>query len=199
MKKIFLIMPGVLIFSMMLLACTSAKAPAVGKNADISADFKDINSYSWSRAIDNIPNDQLFVGPNGVLIFNNESGRKMIKDAIQYELDLRGYKMNSGEGGDMIVSFLVLEQPATLRTTNGYVTVSSGEKVRTEDNVSYTDVKPGTLIVNLIDAKTSKQIWQGFASGILQADEMRDESKVRLAVSKIFSEFKYNNNNNNSK
>lgn len=193
MKKIFFMMPGVLIFSMILFACSTAKAPVTGKNADLSADFKSIKSYSWSRAIDNIPNDQIFVGPNGVLIFNNESGRKMIKDAIQYELDSRGYKMN-GNDGDMIVSFLVLEQPASLRTTNGYVTVSSGEKVRTEDNVSYTDVKAGTLIVNLIDAKTNKQIWQGFASGILQADQMRDESKVRLAVSKVFSEFKYNNN-----
>ncbi len=76
----------------------------------------------------------------------------------------------------------------------GYVTLSSGEKVRTEDNVSYTDVKPGTLIINFIDAKTNKQIWQGFASGILQADQMRDEPKVRQAVSGIFSEFKYNNN-----
>lgn len=194
MKKIFFMMSGVLVFSMILFACTSAKAPTVGKNADLSADFKNINSYSWSRAIDNIPKDQLFIGPNGVLIFNNESGRKMIKDAIQYELDTRGYKMNAGEGGEMIVSYLVLEQPGSLRTTNGYVTVSSGEKVRTEDNVSYTDVKPGTLIVNFIDAKTSKQIWQGFASGILRADQMRDESKVRQAVSKIFSEFKYNNN-----
>ncbi len=193
MKKIFLIMPGVLIFSMMLFSCTSAKAPVVGKNADVSADFKSIKSYSWSRAIDNIPNDQLFIGPNGVLIFNNESGRKMIKDAIQYELDSRGYKMNGGEG-DVLVSFLVLEQPRSLRTTNGYVTVASGEKVRTEDNVSYADVKPGTLIINFIDAKTNRQIWQGFASGILQADQMRDESKVRQAVSSIFSEFKYNNN-----
>lgn len=69
----------------------------------------------------------------------------MIKDAIQYEVDSRGYKKVDGNNADMQVSFLVLEQPGRLRTTNGYVNLLSGEKVRTEDNVSYTGVKPGTL------------------------------------------------------
>lgn len=156
--------------------------------------LKILTAIAGAELLNNIPNDQIFVGPNGVLIFNNESGRKMIKEAIQYELDARGYKRSENQG-DMLISFLVLEQPASLRTTNGYVTVSSGEKVRTEDNVSYTDVKPGTLIINLINGKTDKQIWQGFASGILQPDDMRDESKVRQAVSSIFSKFNHNNNN----
>jgi hypothetical protein len=80
-----------------------------------------------------------------------------------------------------------------LRTTNGYVTVASGEKVRTEDNVTYTDVKPGTLIINFVNAKTGKLIWQGFASGILQPDQVNDETKVREAVSTVFNQFKYNN------
>ncbi len=193
MKKIFFMMAGVSIFSMILFACTTtAKAPVVAKNADLSADFKSIKSYSWTQGIDNIPKEAMFIGPNGVYIFNNESGRKMIKDAIQYELDSRGYVMNKNNP-DMFISFSAIEQPASLRTTDGYVTLSSGAKVRTEDNVSYTDVKPGTLLINFINAKNNKQIWQGFASGILQADQMKDESKVRQAVSSIFAEFKYNN------
>ncbi len=192
MKKNLFMMMG--ICSVILFACTTAKAPVVAKNTDISTDFKSIKSYAWTQGIDEIPKDAMFIGPNGVYIFNNESGRKMIKDAIQYELDSRGYVMNRSNP-DMLISYSVLEQPASLRTTEGYVTLSSGEKVRTEDNVSYTDVKPGTLIINFIDTKSNKQVWQGFASGILQADQMRDESKVRQGVSKIFSEFKYNNNN----
>ncbi len=189
-------MSPVLFFLMVQYGCSPkmSPTPTVAKNVDLSADFKDIKTYSWTSSIDNIPNDQLFIGPGGVLVFNNESGRKMIKDAIQYELDSRGYKRAEGNNADMIVSFYVLEQPGKLRTTNGYVALSSGEKVRTEDNVSYTDVKPGTLMINLIDGKKDKQIWQGFASGILQPDQMRDESKVRQAVSGIFSEFNHRNN-----
>lgn len=192
MKKILLI-PGLVAFMVLQQSCTAGKRSTVaGKNADITADFKDVETYTWTAGIDNIPQDAIFVGPNGVLIFNNESARQKIKNAIRYELDSRGYKADINNP-DMLISFSVLEQPASLRTTNGYVTLSSGEKVRTEDNVTYTDVKPGTLIINFTDLKSGKTIWQGFASGILQADQMNDEAKVRQAVSTVFNQFKYNN------
>lgn len=184
---------GLLFFMVFEQSCrTTRKAPVVGKNSDLKADFNNIKTYSWTAGIDNIPNDKIFIGPNNVYIFNNESGRKMIKDAMQFELDARGYKKDESNP-DMLVSFSVTEQPGKLRTANGYVTLSSGEKVRTEDNISFTDVKPGTLIINFIDAKTNNVIWQGFASGILHADEVSNETKVREAVSSVFSQFKYNN------
>lgn len=192
MKKLLLI-PALLIFMVLQQSCTaSSKSSVAGKSADINADFKSIETYTWTADIDNIPKDVFFVGPDGVLIFNNESARKKIKDAIHYELDSRGYKPAVDDPG-MMISFSVLEQPASLRTTDGYVTLTSGEKVRTEENVTYTDVKPGTLLINFMEPKTGKVIWQGFASGILQADQMNDEAKVRQAVSTIFNQFKHNN------
>lgn len=96
MKKIFFGTLPILIFLVMQFGCARKVTPTVAKNVDLSADFANIKSYAWTRDIDNIPKDQLFIGPNGVLIFNNESGRKMIKDAIQYELDSRGYKRVDG-------------------------------------------------------------------------------------------------------
>lgn len=196
MKKTFLSIVTVLFFLAFQFGCSRKMTPVVAKNADLSTDYKNIKTYSWTSDIDNLPNDQLFVGMNGVYIFNNESGRKMVKDAIQYELDSRGYKRVEGGNSDMKVSFSMLEREGRLRTTNGYVTLSSGEKVRTDENVSYTDVKPGTLIINLIDTKKNVQIWQGFASGILQPDHLRDQSKVRQAVSSIFSKFQHSSTNN---
>jgi len=98
----------------------------------------------------------------------------------------------------MLVSFAILEQGGRLRSTNGYVTTSSGEKVRTDEDVSWINVKPGTLIVNLVDARKNKQIWQGYASGILQANQMNDQTKIREAVSRIFSQLKHNNFNKNN-
>jgi hypothetical protein len=193
MKKVVYLSFSVLIFAILLTSCSATKStPVVGKNADISANFKNIKTFNWTAGIDNIPTDKILIVPNGVYVFNNESGRKMIKDAVKYELDARGYTMSEANP-DMLVSFSVTEQGGSLRTTNGYVTVSSGEKVRTEDNVSFTDVKPGTLIVNFIDAKTNTQIWQGFASGILKSDQMQEQTRVRQAVATVFSQFKYNN------
>lgn len=192
MKKV-IIMGGFVFFMVFAQSCGTAKTvPVVGKNAVLNENFKSIKTYSWTADINKIPNDRIFIGPNNVYIFNNESGRKMIKDAMQYELDARGYKMSTNKP-DMLVSFSVTEQLGKLPTANGYVTLSSGEKVRTKDNISYTDVKPGTLIINFIDAKTNSVIWQGFASGILHADQVSNETKVREAVSSVFSRFKYDN------
>jgi hypothetical protein len=192
MKKL-IIASALLVFMVLQQSCTArSKGTVAGKNADLTADFKSIDSYNWTADIDNIPRDAIFVGPNGVLVFNNESARKMIKDAIRYELDSRGYKAEVDDP-DMTISFSVLEQPASLRTTDGYVTLTTGENVRTENNVTYTDVQPGTLLINFTESKTGKMIWQGFASGILQPDQMNDEAKVRQAVSTVFNQFKYNN------
>lgn len=190
MKNVIYFFSVLLMFSFLMQACSSSKNPVDGKNKSINADFKGIKTYSWRSDIDNIPTDKVLIGTNGIFIFNNESGRKMIKDAVQYELSAKGYRMVE-TNPDIFLSFIVLEQPASLRTTQGYVTVWSGE-VRTEDNVSYTDIKPGTLIINI--TKNDKQIWQGFVSGILKAEEMNDQSKVRNAVSIIFEQFSYNNN-----
>jgi hypothetical protein len=192
-KKAISYLSVLLMFAFFMQACSSSKMPVAGKNKSLNADFKEIKTYAWTTDIDNIPTDKFLIGPNGVFIFNNESERKMIKDAIQYELSAKGYRMVE-TNSDMLLSFIVLEQPASLRTTQGYVTLLAGEKVRTEDNVTYTDVKPGTLIINILKTDKNKQIWQGFVSGILKAEEMNDQSKVRNAVSTVFKQFSYNNN-----
>jgi len=193
MKKAISYLSVLLTFAFFMQACSSSKTPIAGKNKSLNADFDEIKTYAWRSDIDNIPTDKVLIGPNGVFIFNYESGRKMIKEAIEYELSAKGYQMVEANP-DMLLSFLVLEQPASLRTTKGYVTLLSGEKVRTEDNVSYTDVKPGTLIIDIIKTEKNNQIWQGFVSGILKAEEMNDQSKVRNAVSTVFKQFSYNNN-----
>ena len=192
MKKLLLV-SGLMIFMVLQQSCGSSKKAIVsGKNDDLSANFRNIKTYSWTTGIDNIPKDAVFIGTNGVYVFNNASARKMIKDTVKYQLDAKGYKMDRNNP-DVLVSLSVLEQPGELQTVNGYVTLSTGEKVRTKDNISYTEVKPGTLIVNLINAKTQSVIWQGFVSGILQADDLADQVKVRQAVSTVFSQFKLNN------
>lgn len=191
--KSLLLMPALLIIMVLQQGCTASKKTIVaGKNSDLSENFKKIKTYSWTSDIDKIPKDAIFLGPNGVYIFNNESGRKMIKEAVKYEMDSRGYTMNTSNP-DILISFSVLEQPGTLQSADGYVTVASGEKVRTKDDISQVKVQPGTLIINFIDAKSNKAVWQGFASGILRADEMHDQAKVREAVSSVFNQFKYNN------
>lgn len=185
MKKI-LFSTGILI-----LMTTAVAAQKVGTDKDLNASIKEYKTYAWSKNIDQIPKDKIFVGPNGVLVFNNVSTRSKIKDAIHYELDARGYKLNEADP-DFIVTYQVTEQPADITTYNGYVTINGGlDKVRTPDNVQKTHLKPGTVLIDFVDAKTSKQVWQGYASGILKPDMINDQSKVRGAVASIFSKYRY--------
>jgi len=168
-----------------------AQQVEVGADKSFSANISDYKTYAWSTDIDKIPSDKIFIGPNGVLVFNNESAREKIKEAIQYELTSRGYKMQSGNA-DMIVTFMVLEQPGTLQTYNGYKMLYNGlDSTRTPGNIEKVSVEAGTLLINLIDAKSGKVAWQGYASGILKADMINDQAQVREAVRRIFDQFKF--------
>ena len=185
MKKLF--------FSVVaMFTCFSVvNAQKVGTDKELDAAIRNYKTFAWSSNIDEIPKDKIFVGPDGVLVFNNETARSNIKEAIAYELSARGYKMDK-DNPDMFVTFMILEQPAELTTYNGFQTINMGaDTVRTAENVQKTKVKAGTLLIDFIDAKTSEMVWQGFASGILHPDMVKTQAKVRDAVSEIFQEYKY--------
>ena len=186
MKKIF-----PLVMLCFVLSMCKEPEKTVGTDSSLSANIENYKTYDWVKNIDQIPSDKVFIGPNGILVFNNESARSKIKDAIQYELSAKGYKMDN-INPDFYVNFTVLEQPADLTTFNGFQTVDNGlDSVRTPENVQKTHVDAGTVLIDFIDAKTSKQVWQGFASGILKPDMINDQSKVRAAISSIFEKYKY--------
>lgn len=186
MKKIFSLAMICFVFSM----CKTPQK-TVGTDSALSSGIQSYKTYDWVKSIDQIPTDKVFIGPNGVLVFNNVSTRSKIKDAIRYELDAKGYRMSSANP-DFYVNFTVLEQPTTLTTFNGYQTVNGGlDTVRTQENVQKTPVDAGTVLIDFIDAKTSKQVWQGYASGILKPEMVNDQSKVRAAISSIFAKYNY--------
>ncbi|OQP53509.1 DUF4136 domain-containing protein [Niastella populi] len=180
---------GLILF---IVSCGPSTTQTIGKNVDPDAvNLRDARTYGWISSIDNIPETHIFISPTGVYAFNNESARKRIKDAIEYELKARGYKMyDSGNEPDMEVSFFISEQAGTLRKTGSYVMVQ-GEPVIPSDNVEEVAVEPGTLIVNIIDGKTDKMVWQGFASGILKPEDVNDELKINQAVSSVFNRFNF--------
>lgn len=185
MKKLFLAI-------VLVTTCYFSRAQVnVGADKSFSADISNYKTFTWTADIDKIPSDKIFIGPNGVLVFNNESVRERIKNAIRYELESRGYQMGD-DNADMMVTFMVLEQPGELRTYNGYETLDYGlDSIRTPENVETTHVAAGTLIINLIDNKTDKVAWQGYASGILKPETVNNGNQVKEAVHSIFQQFDF--------
>lgn len=177
--------------SMLLTTAALTSAQDVGIDRELDAGIENYKTYSWSSDINQIPTDAVFIGPNGVTIFNNESTRSKIKSALAYELNARGYKEAAGSA-DFVISFSVLEQPAEIVTYDGYRLLYNGlDTVRTEENLDQTRVEPGTVLVNFVDKDSGKMVWRGYASGILKPDMINDESKVRGAISSIFRNFRY--------
>jgi hypothetical protein len=179
-----------------LLACAiviamNADGQQVGTDQKLGSGIKNYSTYQFSDELDKIPQDAVFIGPNNVVVFNNESTRSNIKEAIRYELSAKGYKMVE-KSPDFVVTFIVLEKPAELTTYNGYRLIHNGmDTVRTKENVEEVEVKPGTLLVSFVDFQTGKEVWQGYASGILKSDMVNDRSKIRNAVKSIFDEYQY--------
>lgn len=185
MKKILFL------FSLLLTAATVIHAQNVGTDHELNTSIQSYQTYAWSTDMSQIPSDAVFIGPNGVLVFNNESTRSKIKSAVEYELSAKGYKPVSNNP-DFIVSFLVLEQPAEIVTYNGYRLLHNGlDTVRTEENVAQTEVQAGTVMINFVDRQTGKMVWRGYASGILKPDMINDESKVRQAISSVFEDYRF--------
>lgn len=92
----------------------------------------------------------------------------------------------------MIVLFTVTERPGHLKTYNGYRLVTSeNDNMNSSENIRNTKIDAGTLIINIVDAKSGVVAWQGLASGILKTHMINDVSKVRQAVASIFNKFKY--------
>lgn len=166
-------------------------AQKVGADKSLDASIKNYETFAWTSNIADIPEDEVFVGTDGVLVFNNKTSRSKIKDAVSYELKSKGYSMKYFNP-DMLVNFYMTEQPGTLRTYDGYVVIQNGlDKVRTKENVKMVDTKAGTLIITIIDANSGVMVWQGFASGLLNADLMNSESSVMEAVASVFSKFDF--------
>jgi cellobiose-specific phosphotransferase system component IIB len=185
MKKI------ALLTSVLFSLCLSTRSQDIGTDRELDANIEAYQTYDWTNKIDQIPTDAVFIGPNGVTVFNNETVRSKIKASVAYELSARGYKQTE-QNPDFLVHFDVLEQPAEIVTYNGYRLLYNGlDTVRTEENVNQTAVEAGTVMVNFIDKKTGEMVWRGYASGILKPDMINDETKVRSAISSIFGEYRF--------
>lgn len=125
------------------------------------------------------------------------SANGMINSAIQVavseELVARGYRENAARP-DLIVAYRVLERRAKMK---GYINdvptmVTGGKEVRTPSDTTTHTLEPGTLIISLIDSKTSEVVWDGFASGLVRDNAfITEETKIKEAVHLIMNEFKY--------
>jgi hypothetical protein len=169
--------------------CASQSAVKVGTDQRTDAGISDFQTYNWMSEVGEMPSSQVFIGSQGVFIFNEESTRNSIKEAIETQLEAKGFKRDTNNP-DMLVNFTILEQADELRTYSreGYSYLGEGPVDR---DVEMVDVEPGTILVNLIDAESGLQVWQGFASGALEESDVEDEKALQSKIGAIFNQFDF--------
>jgi len=115
-----------------------------------------------------------------------------ITSSIEQELEGRGYRKDE-VSADLLITYKVLEQKAHFKGyNNDNPEVVGGKEVRQPQDTATYELKPGTLMINLIDTKTSKVVWNGFASGVGDKSFITtDEMKAKEAVNLIFAKYKY--------
>ena len=92
------------------------------------------------------------------------------------------------EAPDIVVSYdIIIEDKLDSRTlpTKGYRYWRNFEV----DVFNYTS---GTLVVNMVDKTKDQLIWRGTAKGMLDVSEARLDSKIKKAVTSIFSQYSFN-------
>lgn len=130
---------------------------------------------------------------NVIIPSTNVMVNTAVKTSVTEELEARGYRQDAAKP-DLIVAYRVLERQAKMK---GYVNdvptmVTGGKEVRTPSDTTTHVLLPGTLIISLIDTRTSEVVWDGFASGLVRDNAfITEETKIKEAVHLIMNEFKY--------
>lgn len=189
MKKLTYVLTFILLSSIM--ASCSNKGMKVVTREDSMMDLSEYDTYAWVAAVEKIPNMYAFFGPGGPLVFNNTSSRKMVKDALELQLGARGFAP-SATNPEMLVNFSILEEDTELRTfvmNNRQDYLGIGPR---SEAAKMVPVEKGTILINFLDAETGGQIWQGFASGALNPEDVKDMNALKTKVGAIFEDFDFN-------
>jgi hypothetical protein len=152
-----------------LLLSTSAWAQDVTYDYDKTADFSKLTTYAWV---------------NGTPVAD-EINHQRIVGAVDSQLALKGvHKVDAIANADLLVTYhaVITHDVAVNGTRVGYARWGSA---RVED------VPVGSLIVDIMDARTHAVVWRGVATRDLdvKASAEKREKNINKAAEKLFKNY----------
>jgi hypothetical protein len=113
--------------------------------------------------------------------------KSQIEDAIMAEISKISSENLGVTGADVLVNyFVVVDTKTDIQTYNDYY------RRRWRNlpiNVELTYYKEGTLILDMIDAKSGKTIWNGSTSSVVTKNSIQLEETINKAVVSLFEKF----------
>lgn len=166
-----------------LASCTTVKVVA---DVDQTVDFSKYSTYSFLGWQDN--SDKLL----------NDFDKKRLRDAFVQELEARNLKYVE-ENGDMDISlFIVVDQRTTTTAYTNYYGNRYGGYYRYGGGWGYghatttyseSDYLQGTLVMDVFDGESKKQIWQGVATATVTENPEKREKTIPAKVSALMKKY----------
>ena len=181
-----ILLPGALLALVgFVTACATIQT---GSHFDETTDFGAWETFGW------ISEEPYITDEASILV--SPLAREQIKNAIQRQLELKGYVFTSDRGNaDFVVSFTVGTRerirvdsyPVDYRGAWGWHVPFSRYHFREVSAHSYTK---GTLGVDLFDNETGKPVWHGWAEKTVTESDRRDPSEsIEAGVRQLFADF----------
>lgn len=171
---------GLLVITTFLTRC--ATTSSVVTDYDREANFDHYTTFYWSDDF------QMQNGENGQEepLFYNTLVKKRLKQAIQSEMEGKGYVLSS-EDPDLLISSQVVVQEKDAYQNNypfyyGYYPFGY-------NNVPARNYKVGDIVIDLIDKDQHQLVWQGYATGVLDTQTKNRDEEIRDAVTLIFAKY----------
>ncbi|MBC6697759.1 DUF4136 domain-containing protein [Hymenobacter sp. BT190] len=172
--------------AMALSGCFAARQARIDSDYSYTGNFRRYRTYE-------------FVTGDGLSADSSRLG-EAVRDAIRTRLKVQGYKSNKRRP-DLLVNFRVFEGDMKFR---GYMQEDISRWVKeekVEDEETPADnrqgyqpqrilLAEGTLLITLIDNRTNRAVWNGYASGVTVPNGPQGELVLRRSVRSIFDQYR---------
>ena len=157
------------------LSLTACASLDVRSFVERGADLTRYNTYTWG------PADRQATGDPR--LDNNEFFQERMQAAVEQHLNAKGFEKTGTGASDLLIHYhaSVKQEINANGTDQPYVTCDHCEPYVFD---------AGTIVVDLVDARTSKLVWRGWAEGTFDDfvdDQTWMEKRIDDAVAKILS------------
>ena len=177
-----------LLLTLLTLAMTGCFA---SREARVESDYSYTGNFRRYRTYD-------FITGQGLAADTSRLG-EVLREAIRTRMRVQGYRPARSRA-DLLVNFRVFEGDMRFRgyaqeDLTRWVTAGVVEDDETpkEERQGYKPVKllltEGTLLVTLIDNKTNRAVWNGYASGVTVPPGAQGEQVLKRSVRSIFDRY----------
>jgi len=112
--------------------------------------------------------------------------------AVNSEMEGHGY-LKDNASPDLLVAYKIFDQSSKIKgyNNNAPAVLNGKEVYQSKDTVSYR-LKPGSILITLIDSKTGSVVWEGYASGVARNNDIiNDKLRVEEAINLIFKKYEF--------